>query len=250
MLHWLIELYGPFFDLHAWENVVTSGADWAIIFSLIMIECLLSVDNAVVLAAQTQKLPTLRQKEKALIYGLWGSYVMRFLMIGLGTFLIKVWWVKVVGAVYLLYLAVHFFYQRRTQQQKSGGTSKLWLAVVQIIFMDAIFSVDSVLAALAVSSKPIIVLIGGLIGILVMRGVAQLILRVMRRIPELEPMAYYLIAIIAVKLFLAIPQIDIEIPASWFVAILVAAIGLTLLIHYAKQKKTPAKPVSHNQLNH
>ncbi|MGO3381731.1 MAG: TerC family protein, partial [Loigolactobacillus coryniformis] len=82
MLHWLVELYGPFFSLHAWENVVTSGADWAIIFSLIMIECLLSVDNAVVLAAQTQKLPTLRQKEKALIYGLWGSYVMRFLMIG------------------------------------------------------------------------------------------------------------------------------------------------------------------------
>lgn len=250
MLHWLVELYGPFFSLHAWENVVTSGADWAIIFSLIMIECLLSVDNAVVLAAQTQKLPTLRQKEKALIYGLWGSYVMRFLMIGLGTFLIKVWWIKVAGAIYLLYLSVHFFYQRHNQQQKSGGSSKLWQAVIQIVFMDAIFSVDSILAALAVSSKPIIVLIGGLIGILVMRGVAQLILKVMRYIPELESMAYYLIAIIAVKLFLAIPQINIEIPASWFVAILIAAIGITLLIHYGKQKKARVKTTPYKQLNH
>ncbi len=237
MLHWLIELYGPFFNLHAWETVITSGADWAIIFSLIMIECLLSVDNAVVLAAQTQKLPTLRQKEKALIYGLWGSYLMRFLMIGLGTFLIKVWWIKVVGAIYLLYLSLHFFYQRHNQKQKTGGASKLWVAVIQIVFMDAIFSVDSILAALAVSSKPIIVLIGGLIGILVMRGVAQLILKVMRRIPELESMAYYLIAIIAVKLFIAIPQIDIEIPAGWFVAILLAAIGITLLVHYNNEKK-------------
>ncbi|MFD1318709.1 TerC family protein [Loigolactobacillus zhaoyuanensis] len=237
MLHWLIELYGPFFNLHAWETIITSGADWAVIFSLIMIECLLSVDNAVVLAAQTQKLPTMRQKEQALIYGLWGSYLMRFLMIGLGTFLIKIWWIKVVGALYLLYLSLHFFYQRRGQQQKSSGASKLWVAVIQIVFMDAIFSVDSILAALAVSSKPIIVLIGGLIGILVMRGVAQLILKVMQRIPELEPMAYCLIAIIAVKLFLAIPQIDIEIPAGWFVAILVSAVGITLLIHYLKTKK-------------
>lgn len=238
MLDWVVKLYGPFFDVHAWENIVSSGADWAVIFSLILIECLLSVDNAVVLAAQTQSLPTLRQKEKALIYGLWGSYVMRFLMIGLGTFLIKVWWVKVVGAIYLMYLSVHFFYQRRGGQNKqSSGASQLWLAVIQIVFMDAIFSVDSVLAALAVSSQPIIVLIGGLIGILVMRGVAQLILRVMQRIPELEPMAYCLIAIIAVKLFIAIPQINIEIPASWFVAILLTAIGVTLIIHYWRVKK-------------
>lgn len=238
MGHWLVTLYGPFFNLTAWENVLTSASDWAIIFSLIVIECLLSVDNAVVLAAQTQSLPTLRQQEKALIYGLWGSYVMRFLMIGLGTYLIKVWWVKVVGAGYLLYLCGHFFYQRhQAGGKKASGSNKLWLAVVQIVFMDAIFSVDSVLAALAISNKPIIVLIGGLIGILVMRGVAEIILKVMHRIPELEPMAYWLIAIIAVKLFLAIPQIDIEIPASWFVVILFIAVGITLVIHFVRSRQ-------------
>lgn len=238
------QLYGPFFNLDAWRDVLTSGADWAIIFSLILMECLLSVDNAVVLAAQTQSLPTLRQREKALIYGLWGSYLLRFLMIGLGTFLIHMWEVKVIGALYLGYLVIHFFYQRHHQAQhhtqqagKAKQTAKFGQVVWQIVFMDAIFSVDSVLAALAVSTKPIIVLIGGLIGILMMRGVAEVIMALMQRIPELEPMAYYLIAIIAVKLFLTIPQIDIEIPASLFVLILIAAVGITLVIHYYRVKK-------------
>jgi predicted tellurium resistance membrane protein TerC len=70
-----------------------------------------------------------------------------------------------------------------------------------------------------------------------MRGVAEVIMALMQKIPELEPMAYYLIAIIAVKLFLTIPQIDIEIPASLFVLILIAAIGITLAIHFYRAKK-------------
>ena len=44
----LTKLYGPFFDLHNWEAVITSSQDWLIILSLVLIECLLSVDNAVV----------------------------------------------------------------------------------------------------------------------------------------------------------------------------------------------------------
>ena len=57
----LIEkLYGPFFDLHNWAAVIGSGQDWLVILSLVMIECLLSVDNAIVLATQTRVLPTLK----------------------------------------------------------------------------------------------------------------------------------------------------------------------------------------------
>lgn len=62
-------LYGPFFDLHNWQTVLTSGQDWMIILSLILIECLLSVDNAIVLAAQTQKLPTKKNKRSPCFTG-------------------------------------------------------------------------------------------------------------------------------------------------------------------------------------
>ena len=65
----LTKLYGPFFDLHNWEAVITSSQDWLIILSLVLIECLLSVDNAVVLAAQTRVLPTLKNKRNLCFTG-------------------------------------------------------------------------------------------------------------------------------------------------------------------------------------
>ncbi|KRN42216.1 integral membrane protein TerC [Fructilactobacillus fructivorans] len=77
MFDLIAKLYGPFFDLHNWETVISSGNDWLIIFSLVVIECLLSVDNAVVLAAQTQVLPTKKWQEESLFYGMWGAYIFR-----------------------------------------------------------------------------------------------------------------------------------------------------------------------------
>ena len=58
----LEKLYGPFFDPHNWATVITSGQDWLIILSLVIIECLLSVDNAVVLAAQKPVMTTHKEQ--------------------------------------------------------------------------------------------------------------------------------------------------------------------------------------------
>lgn len=214
------------------------------ILSLVMIECLLSVDNAIVLATQTRVLPTLKEQEKSLFYGLWGAYVFRFLIIGIGTYLIHIWEIKVIGALYLMYLVYRFFHHKMfgrkpvkvPKEKKHRVLPLFWSVVVQIELMDIIFSVDSVLASLAISSNPVIVLIGGLIGILCMRGIAEIIMNLMRKIPELEPMAYVLIAVIAIKLFLTIPAIDIEIPSGLFGIFILAMFFVTLLIHVIRRK--------------
>lgn len=242
----LEKLYGPFFDPHNWATVITSGQDWLIILSLVMIECLLSVDNAVVLAAQTRVLPTLEEQEESLFYGIWGSYIFRFLIIGIGTYLINFWEIKVIGAAYLVYLVYRFFHNKffgkrpmhkvRNRATSLTGRKRFWSVVAQIEFMDIIFSVDSVLASLAISPNPVIVLIGGLIGIACMRGVAEIIMRLMRKIPELEPMAYVLIFIIAIKLFLTIPAIDVEIPADIFGMFMLFVFVLTIIIHFVRRK--------------
>lgn len=228
--------------------VVTSGSDWLIILSLVMMECLLSVDNAVVLAAQTRVLPTLKEQEESLFYGIWGSYLFRFLIIGVGTYLIHFWEIKALGAAYLLYMSYRFFHtkyfgkepmhkQRGSLAKNLTGRKRFWMVVAQIEFTDIVFSVDSVLAALAVSSNPVIVLIGGLIGILCMRGIAEVIMKLMRKIPELEPMAYVLIAIIAVKLFLTVPMIDIEIPSGIFGIFILCIFAITIGIHFLRRNK-------------
>lgn len=243
----LAKLYGPFFSLENWQNVITSGQDWLIIFSLVMIECLLSVDNAIVLAAQTRVLPTLKEQEESLFYGLWGAYIFRFLIIGIGTYLIHFWEIKVIGAAYLMYLVYRFFrfkffgkqpmHRANQRKIKLKGRHLFWFVVVQIEFMDIIFSVDSVLASLAISDNPVIVLIGGMIGILCMRGIAEVIMQLMRKVPELEPMAYVLIAVIAIKLFLTIPAIDIEIPTNWFGLFILAVFAITIIIHLIRRNK-------------
>lgn len=67
----LTKLYGPFFDVNNWKTVIESGEDWMIIFSLVLIECLLSVDNAIVLAAQTQSCPIKSNKKNhfSMVFG-------------------------------------------------------------------------------------------------------------------------------------------------------------------------------------
>lgn len=246
----IFKLYAPFFSLHNWSHVITSGKDWMIILTLILMECLLSVDNAVVLAAQTQVLPTKIEKEKSLLYGLWGAYLFRFIVIGIGTYLINFWEIKLAGSVYLFYLSFKFFYDQRHPEKQKEAHPKIhqddhkkhiiplfWRTVISIESMDIVFSIDSVLAALAVSDNPVVVLIGGMIGILCMRGVAEIIIRLMEIIPELEPMAYILIGFIALKLLLAIPPLDFEVPNTYFAIIVFVILGLTIIFHFVRGKK-------------
>ncbi|GAB6092768.1 TerC family protein [Furfurilactobacillus curtus] len=249
MLDVIKQLYGPFFDGQNWATILTSRSDWLIVGSLVLIECLLSVDNAVVLAAQTTGLDNLQEREKSLFYGLWGAYVFRFFIIGIGTYLIRFWWIKVIGASYLMYLVYRYFRHLMTQQKRHPlgqtitskkrrwfGLSPFWTVVIQIELMDIVFSIDSVLASLAISDNAVIVLIGGLIGILCMRGIAEVIMNLMRKVPELETMAYVLIALIAVKLVLSVPQIDIEVSSRAFGLVILAAVLVTLLIHWLRSR--------------
>ncbi len=251
-------MYAPFFDGNNWLHVLTSSNDWVIILTLILMECLLSVDNAVVLAAQTQVLPNRSEQRKSLVYGLWGAYLFRFIVIGIGTYLINFWEIKLLGSIYLFYLCIKFFYDQRHPQQaaehekekkaeraahhknkkpKKHVLSLFWRTVVSIEAMDIVFSIDSVLAALAVSDNPVVVLIGGMIGILCMRGVAEIIIKLMDIIPELQPMAYVLIGIIALKLLLELPPFNIEIPNAAFAAIVFSVLGLTIAFHFVRVKK-------------
>lgn len=247
-----LKLYQPFFELSNWAHVLTSGSDWMIILTLILMECLLSVDNAVVLAAQTQILPTKSQQRKSLVYGLWGAYLFRFIIIGIGTYLIHLWEIKLAGAAYLFYLAARYFYDQRHPKSgqppvKKRATKKsasqhhvlslFWRTVASIEAMDIVFSLDSVLASLAVSSNPVVVLIGGMIGILCMRGVAEIIIKLMEIIPELQTMAYVLIMIISFKLLFSLPPLNWNLPNWIFAAIVFGILGLTIAFHFIHQRK-------------
>ena len=87
------------------NNPLVSGG---IILNLIVIESLLSVDNAAVLATMVMDLPA-EQRKKALRYGIFGAYIFRGLALIFAAVLIKIWWLKPIGGLYLFYLVMSSF---------------------------------------------------------------------------------------------------------------------------------------------
>ena len=244
----IMSTYALFFDWHMWVNVLSDPVSWGLIGTLVLMEGLLSADNALVLAVMVRHLP-FKQRKKALFYGLLGAYAFRFIAIGVGVILIKLWWVKVIGAAYLAWLAFNYFWNRNKdgQEEEARGVSKknilirtfgvFWGTVVTVEMMDIAFSVDSVIAAFGVSQEVWVLLIGGMLGVLMMRGVASLFLKLIDRIPELETAAYVLIAFIAIKMFLSIPMIDIDISHTLFFAIIFLIFAVTIVAHFTINKK-------------
>ncbi|MED1089232.1 TerC family protein [Bacillus paramycoides] len=243
ILQGILDTYAQFFDLDMWIKVLQDPVSWGLIGTLVVLEGLLSADNALVLAVMVKHLPEEKRK-KALFYGLIGAYVFRFIAIGIGMFLIKLWWVKLLGALYLAWLSVKYFIDKRKggSEEEAHGMNQnsilfrmfgvFWGTVAMVELMDIAFSVDSVLAAFGVSNEVWILLLGGMLGILMMRGIAGVFLKLLERIPELETTAYILILIIAAKMLLSL--IGFEISHTLFFIILVVAFGVTFIIHYMK----------------
>src|ERR671914_1185341 len=92
--------------------------DMAIIALLVVLEGVLSIDNALVLGLLAKRLPKHQQK-RALTYGLVGAFVFRFIAIATATFLLKWTLFKLLGGGYLVYIAVkHFFFEAHDPEKE------------------------------------------------------------------------------------------------------------------------------------
>lgn len=244
----IVHTYSQFFNWEMWVEVLSDPVSWGLIGTLVILEGLLSADNALVLAVMVKHLPE-KQRRKALFYGLLGAYAFRFIAIGIGVFLIKLWWVKLLGAGYLAWLSIKYFMDKKKQadateeeiegMNQSGLLIRLfgtfWGTVIAVELMDIAFSVDSVLAAFGVSQEVWVLLLGGMLGVLMMRGVAGVFLKLIDRVPELETSAYVLILIISVKMLLGV--VDIHIDHIYFFIILLVTFGATFIVHFMNKKK-------------
>jgi YkoY family integral membrane protein len=192
----------------------------AVIGNLIIIESLLSVDNAAVLATMVMDLPK-EQRNKALKYGIIGAYVFRGLCLLFASWLIQIWWLKPLGGLYLLYLVYDYFKGKMTPQddddtldKKSnwlyrstvGWMGQFWATVALVELMDLAFSIDNVFAAVAYSENLVLIWTGVFIGILAMRFVAQAFVKLMERYTFLETSAFVVIGILGLKLALSLVE--------------------------------------------
>jgi YkoY family integral membrane protein len=182
-------------------------SDFLTIALLVLLEGLLSADNALVLAILVLGLPR-HQQQKALRYGIVGAFVFRIIATLIAAELIDHGWVKLVGAGYLLYLSYkHFFGEVGTEERRAIkqarpwlGLTAFWATVVKVELTDIVFAVDSILVAVAMSSKKWVIITGGILGIVTMRMVIGQLLVIVRRYPALVDGAFIIIAWVGIKL--------------------------------------------------
>ena len=228
-----------------------------IVLQLIFLEGILSIDNAAVIGALVSPLPDDQhviwprplkrvgdwlhpflgnQRMAALRVGLLGAYTGRGLMLFLTSFLIHNSWIKLLGAAYLIHLAFD-----NLEDMTGGGSEEeegvkpikvqsFWATVLTVELMDLIFSIDNVVAAVSLSDKVWVVMVGVGIGILAMRFAAGIFSYAVTREPILKQAAYVLVLNIGVELILdQVWHIDV----SDLVRFGVSAATILLAIAYA-----------------
>jgi len=200
-----------------------------VLLVLIGLEGLLAADNAVVMAIIVKHLPE-NERKRALFYGLAGAFIFRFASLFIISFLVDVWQVQAVGALYLLFMAVNHIFRKlakRGKQQESDGVigdvtknavhkCRFWVTVLKVELADIAFAIDSILAAVAMAvvlpnttlpniggldgGKFIVIFAGGIIGVIIMRFAANQFVKLLERRPGLEIAAFIIVGWVGVKL--------------------------------------------------
>ncbi|RFU68958.1 hypothetical protein D0469_10750 [Peribacillus saganii] len=195
---------------------------WVLLL-LIAIEGLLAADNALVLAIMVKHLPE-EERKKALFYGLAGAFVFRFASLFAISFLVDVWQVQAIGALYLLFIAFNHIFRKviikkgdeKSKDKKEKKQSGFWATVFKVELADIAFAVDSILAAVALAvalpntdlpniggldgGKFLVIFAGGFIGLLIMRFAANYFVKLLHTRPGLEIAAFMIVGWVGVKL--------------------------------------------------
>lgn len=202
----------------------------SVIVQLVFLEGILSIDNAAVLGAMVAHLPTNQpipwpkplhflanwgqrtlgnQRDAALKVGLLGAYLGRGLMLVIAGWIIQFPWLRLIGALYLMYLAIRHFGERFDATGEDGQhganvlkTNSFWATVAALELADLAFSIDNVIAAVALSDKLWVVMLGVAIGIVVMRFAATIFSKLITWEPAFETSAFLLLLVIGGELIL------------------------------------------------
>lgn len=234
-------------------------SDLFVVGTLVLLEGLLSADNALVLALLVRHLPEEQQK-KALQYGLIGAFTLRGLGIYLARYIIALWWLCGLGALYLIFLALKHFVRGRHDESahtaEPGVASvavkkgmSFWQTVAVVEFTDVIFAVDSILVAVALVNDPRkiwVVYTGGFLGIILLRLAAGFFISLIRKYPTLDNMAYALVGWAGVKLISTAGHLydkpvfgyrlpELPKPVFWAVFTLIVVVGV---VSAARHKRT------------
>ncbi|GAP95378.1 TerC family protein [Leptolyngbya sp. NIES-2104] len=202
-----------------------SPQTFLLLLVLVSLECVLSADNAIALAALTQGLEDPKLEGRALNIGLIFAYVLRMSLILAASWVIGYWQFELAGALYLLWLVFQHFKPSDDDEgaQHKPRFASLWQAIPVIALTDLAFSLDSVTTAIAVSQDTWLILLGGTIGIVALRFMAGLFIGWLEEFTHLEDAGYITVAFVGIRLLLRVFN-DQLVPPEWLMITMVAIV--------------------------
>ena len=211
---------------------------------LVALECVLSADNAIALAAIARQLHDPARQRQALNFGLMFALVLRLALIVAARWVLAFWPLQLLAALYLLWLAGRQLlpslkavlgFQASAQTAETAGAestlpatasaagASLAAVVATLAFTDLAFSLDSVAAAVAVTDRLPLVIAGGVIGVIALRLTAELFIRWLDVYRHLENAGYLAVALVGLRLLLRLAYPDVDLP-EWSLLVAVGAL--------------------------
>ena len=203
---------------------------------LIALEAVLSADNAVALAAIARGLPRLKEQRRALNFGFVLAYILRIILILTATWVARFWQFQLLGAVYLLWLVFKYFTSKKNKKNHnhhSLGNKSFWQTIPLIALTDLAFSLDSVTTAIAIADETWLILVGGTIGVITLRFLAELFIGWLQEYTNLEDAGFVTVALVGVRLLLKVCNSPLVMP-EWLMVL-----AIVLIFAWGFSKKNP-----------
>ena len=212
---------------------------WLAVGQIIMIDILLGGDNAVVIALACRNLPA-KQRTQGIIYGTLGAIVLRVILIAFALALLAVPYLKIVGAVLLLWIGIKLLQPEDDEAHNISSSDKLWAAVKTVIIADLVMSVDNVLAVAGAAQgagqnhQLSLVIFGLLVSIPIIVWGSQLVLKLMERFPMVITLGAMLLGWIAGQMAYTDPAIKAYLPAGAYWSYVAAVSGALFVLAVGK----------------
>ncbi len=220
-------------------EVIFAAPFWIAVGQIILIDILLGGDNAVVIALACRGLPP-KQRKLGIIYGTAGAIVLRVILIAFALALLAVPYLKMVGALLLVWIGVKLLVPQEEDGHTNISTSdKLWGAVKTVIIADLVMSVDNVLAIAGAAESAgqhqlPLVIFGLLVSIPIIVAGSQLVLKLMDRFPFIITLGGMLLGWIAGQMAYTDPALKPYLPDSKTWEYIAAASGAILVFGVGK----------------
>lgn len=220
---------------------------WADVFKIIMIDLLLSGDNAVVIALACRNLPA-AQRRKGIMYGVGGAIGLRVVLTFFAVSLLSLPFLKLIGAALLIWIGIKLILPDEEAHGEGNikADTQLWGAVKTIIIADFVMSLDNVLGVAAAAKGNVTLLVFGLlISIPLIAWSSQLVLKLIDRFPFIIMAGGALLGYVAGEMLVTEtvlqPFVETRHGLHWFVpavcAVLVLALGRWLALRKVHGEK-------------